>query len=396
VVSTYLFQADNTSIPGGQIFSYDGKECFIANFSSSPAELDVTTSCASGTPREQFEFTSQSELKIQHAGSVWCVQNPEETGSPSSQPLQLVKNCPASPPYQWGINDTDQIQGVLTEASEDANDSSGDESPESAPAVGDPDSYCINNPLASDSPGQAAATMSSTNCPAGYSNTWTWQMKPSVGAGAAQPAGSGLFGPSNQLVNLQEFGNCLDVTNQSTSSSFLIDYNCKQFPDTANYPVWNQRWCFQPNSGQSTFPETGIIYTPYGQNSCAGASSPYCLQSPLSPAGSGGPYVIVTGGSGSACQLSQSSYPANLQWTAYSTAGGPLYDYTFTDSSGYCLEANINNKQAPSGNSDYFSTIQVATCNGSYMQKWNSPASLSQAQTANSHESTGGGSVSSP
>ena len=55
-----------------------------------------------------------------------------------------------------------------------------------------------------------------------------------VGAGAAGAS-------SGQLVNFNQFGRCLDVTNQDVTSAYLIAWPCKQAPDPTNV-AWNQRW----------------------------------------------------------------------------------------------------------------------------------------------------------
>src|SRR5207253_1331455 len=55
-----------------------------------------------------------------------------------------------------------------------------------------------------------------------------------VGAGAAGPS-------TGQIVNFNQFGRCIDVTDQNVSSTFLIVWPCKQAPNVASL-TWNQRW----------------------------------------------------------------------------------------------------------------------------------------------------------
>jgi hypothetical protein len=225
-------------------------------------------------------------------------------------------------------------------------------------------------------------------------NTSTWTMAPQVGAGASQPASGQLFGVTDQLVNFQEFGRCLDVTNQSVTSTFLIDYMCKQFPDTTDYPVWNQRWCFDQLSSNSDNLPVGILYTPDGQTSCSNPSSPYCLQSPLQTATQNiSAYVTVT-----SCNISLTQQSTNLLWTEWGSTGGSLHEYNLTDNDGYCLEGNTSNQQPPNSGdpSVVFTTIQVNTCNGSYEQKWNAPAVFGISQIVNTHEGTGSGAYTGP
>src|SRR6202035_512637 len=125
---------------------------------------------------------------------------------------------------QWGVNDNAGIQGVATTG-------------------GGPNSWCLNNPMGAG--GYAAGTVQPAtvvSCQGNYSSYYSWQLAPSVGAGAAAPSGTNLIGSTNQLFNYQQFGRCMDVTDQQTGYAYLIDFECKQFPDTTHCPTWNQHW----------------------------------------------------------------------------------------------------------------------------------------------------------
>ncbi len=374
-ISTYTFKTTNANIPGGLVNTYQFGECMVASFNngtdpSGGMTLDVTTSCgpaSSSYTLEKFQYTSTWNLEIIVGGQGYCVQDPEDLSSPKSSPI-VFGTCGANPTYQWGIDDTAEIRGVATNGS------------------GQPTNWCINNPLGDTQPAPQTVQTSPAfmaACAGGYDNKYTWQMAPSVGAGGAAPSDTTtLFGNTNQLVNYQEFGRCMDVTNQYVGSSFLIDYSCKQFPDTADYPTWNQRWCFTQHSIDSNGNPVGVLYTPQGQTSCASPSNPYCAQSPLeTPVQAVDAWVTVV-----PCSPSSATQPTALSWTGWSIRGGAIHDYTWTDASGYCLEANTQNPQYPSGSSNEWSTIQVATCDGSYMQKWNAPATLGSSQIADTHE----------
>ena len=386
VVSTYDFNTSYAHIPGGVIYSYSGQECFVATYNngintSAGVTLEVTTSCSTGNNLEQFQYTSTWNLAIDLGGAEWCVQDPEDQSPASLSPLPITASCTGTAVTQWGVNDVGGIEGVATTGS----------------PSGQPNGYCLDNPLSSNPSGTqtADATVANTDCDSGYDNTSNWQMSPEVGAGASQPASNQAFGVTDQLVNFQEFGYCLDVTNQSVSTTFLIDYMCKQFPDTTDFPVWNQRWCFDQLSTNSSGLPVGLLYTPYGQTTCSSPSAPYCLQSPLQAASQvSTAYVTVA----SACALgsSLSSQPTDELWTEWGSNGGFENEYNWTDNDGYCLEANTSNQQDPSGNGDSFSAIQVDTCNGSYEQKWNAPAILGVSQIINTHEGTGTGVLTGP
>lgn len=383
VVSTYDFNYSYENIPGGLIYSYDGKECFVATYNDGTdtndgVTLEVTTSCSASNNLELFQYTSTWNLAIELGGALWCVQNPEDESSPSTSPIPITQTsctAPSAAVAQWGVNDVGGIEGVKTTGS----------------PAGQPDGYCLDNPDPTDqTPETEDATVGTTNCDSGYGNAQTWQMSSRVGAGASQPGSGQYFGVTDQLVNFEEFGYCLDVTNQDVTSTFLIDYMCKQFPDTTDYPVWNQRWCFNQLSTNSSGIPVGVLYTPEGQTSCSSPSSPYCLTSPLEPASQdSSAYVTVT-----TCNPESSSQPNDFLWTEWGNNVMPTHEYTWTDNDGYCLEANTSNKQQPSGNGDYFSPIQVDTCNGSFEQKWNAPAILGESQITNTHEGTGTGAYS--
>src|SRR5581483_9147637 len=184
-----------------------------------------------------------------------------------------------------------------------------------------PNSYCLNNQLGGTTiPSGTTQVQAATviSCQGGFSPNWSWQMSPSVGAGGAAPSGTSLFGVTNQMVNYLQFGLCMDVTNQNPTGGFnsgsgpggyLINYDCKQFPDYNDYPVWNQRWCLDALS-TSNGNQVGLLYTPYGQTSCSNSTNPYCAQSPGTTADqSTTAWVIVV-----PCTLnkSQSSYQSNL------------------------------------------------------------------------------------
>ena len=70
----------------------------------------------------------------------------------------------------------------------------------------------------------------------------------------------------------------------------------------------------------------------------------------------------------------------NFLWTVNSTS-----TYNVTDFWGNCLETDPFDQLAPGGGSK-FSTITVAWCNGSRLQMWNAPPTLSDAGVSNVFE----------
>ena len=71
----------------------------------------------------------------------------------------------------------------------------------------------------------------------GYETKNTWRPVASVGAGMSGAA-------TQQLVNYQEFGRCLDATDQDPDHSFMIAFPCKQSPNPSEIR-WNQKYTLQ-------------------------------------------------------------------------------------------------------------------------------------------------------
>ncbi len=377
VVSTYSFATVNANIPGGEILTPDQNGCLVAVMPNGVPDTSMyladTTSCSPGNANynlEQFVYDQSWQIEIQINNVNWCLQDPEDASSPVAGPLTF-STCTNGYIDQWGVNDSSEIQGVATNNS------------------GDPNSWCINVVAES-------ATPQAVNLQGCYSGNENLIVQATVGSGGAAPTGSAMIGVTDQLVNYGEFGRCLDDTNQNTSWSYMISYPCKQFPDAANYPIWNQRWCYNVISSAGVVPEQGVLYTAYGSTSCGSASSPpaspYCLISPgysytSNPSGHAWPYL-------SACTpfASVGSLPSNELWSAYGSSGGSVHDYTWVDYKGNCLEANSD---VPMSGAPW-SSISVDTCSGSYAQKWNAPPSLGLSQVGNTHEGTGSGAYTGP
>lgn len=404
VVSTYTFETTNVNISGGVINSYVGnatQECLVAaqNPLTGAVSLDVTPSCAVGNSfasMEQFQYTSTWNLAIDISNTEYCIQDPEDLASPESSSVALVacSGNTGNAVDQWGINDQGSIEGVLNDGS------------------GNPNPWCLYNPMGA---GTAAAgteqpaTLSS--CPGGFSAYTSWQMSPSVGAGGALPAANGLPGVTAQMFNYQQFGLCMDVTNQDPfdgynfgggPGGYLIDYDCKQFPDTSAYPVWNQRWCFDKLSTTAAGNPQGLLYAPYKQTTCSPVNQPFCAVSPQTKASASSPqsnstawvYVTPCGG---VTTGSLTATPANDElWTVWGTNGGSKNTFTWTDYWGSCMEANANDPQDAGQVGTAWSTIQVDTCSGSYAQKWDAPATYGVSQLTNTHEGTGNNWVTGP
>ncbi len=174
----------------------------------------------------------------------------------------------------------------------------------------------------------------------GSSATQSWIPSPAVGPGGAQ---------APQLVNFEEFGRCLDITDQNTGTDHLIDYPCKQNPYQAAV-AFNQKFT-TPAPAEGAGSASGRIYSSTGGRD-------YCLTSPGTDAG----YVTVRACDGSARQV----------WTVYRGSPTLAYSrkYTVVDNTSRCLGLTVPKT------GEQWSAVDVEPCTGATDQKWNATTDL--------------------
>jgi Ricin-type beta-trefoil lectin domain len=183
-------------------------------------------------------------------------------------------------------------------------------------------------------------------------NQDNWTPDASVGAGAAGAA-------TQQLINYGEYGRCLDITSWNLSTTWLIDYPCKQ--DPTSQVGWNQRWVWDsPNTKQLQ------------SNTSSGL---YCLTAPATV----GAYVVVR-----PCDNTRS----DQRWNMLGDTGNRSTSYTIVDGYGRCLGLGDPGPGRPDLSS--WSSIITETCDGSYSQKWNAPPLPAGANVTGERETTGG------
>ena len=372
----YAFHDTNLNVADGVIedFNYAADDLCIADITAwdnntSPAvgdELGVENCATAGDPDQTWQYEQNFTLEFTSTISTstpLCIQGNTTTDT------VLLEKCTSPVPtdQQWGINDSGEYEPVSSSGGAASQD------------------LCIN-----EEQNQSGAQLDLATCSSGFSDTQTWQPTPAVGSGDAGIA-------TQQFVNYDEFGNCMDVTNQNVNSSYLIDYMCKQFPDGAEWtsqsgtnpydPTWNQRWLqldvtYAGNNGSYVELETND----------QPANSPntlYCLYSPDNIQ-----EASTKNASSNPSWVTVKQCPT-LQTGNVMPAGDQGYLWTVNDSSTYnvtdywenCLETDTSDQQQPGGGS-WFSTITVAQCNGSSAQEWNAPASLSNAGVSNMFEPT--------
>jgi hypothetical protein len=388
----YGFTDDNTNVPGGVIPDYNDSVDDLC-MSASSSDADGTPQNGGNAYAEKCLTAGDEDQTWEYQANFTIVLSWTLSTSNAPAPLCLQSNvnnltvqlatCLSSSSgtfytQQWGIDDNGDF--------EPANSSGG-------PANGP---VCLNqnyNP--------AAGQLNLASCTGGFTNAQTWQPTPQVGAG---DAGAN----TNQFVNYDEFGNCMDVTGQNVSASYLIDYMCKQFPDGANWngttnpldPMWNQRFSnlTVTYAGNSNYVELKTHVLP--QNS---GNVVYCLWSPDATSNNATvatQYGMANQGSSNAAWVTVQPCPTlgTGNTLATGSTGGYANDgflwqvntsttYNVMDYWSACLNADTADQQAPA--SDDFSTLTVATCsNATATEEWNAPATSTPASETHVYEPT--------
>jgi hypothetical protein len=349
LISTYVFQTSTATTNGGVIRIYPSSTpnapqmCMDVGSSPAIGTPVVLQPCSTSTPPSvQQTFSYNSDLSIQLVSSTatvspngLCLDSaiPRAAGNPV-----VLQKCYAAgfAPYnqQWSINDVSAIEGARSDRTLDS-------------------SSCMN--VAAQTAG--TPVLLQATCGSSYDTTTTWVPSPTVGAGAAGTS-------YNQLVNLQQFGRCLDVTNQTFASTFLISYPCKQNP-TPTAVAFNQRFTYST-----------LLHTFYTTDN-SGVTE--CMTNP----GVAGSYITFSLCSGASSQqwVSHGSVAQDTS-TATSDWG---YDkrYSISDSS-YNLCVSLG----PTTDlyQGQYSKIIVERCDGSSEQKWNAAANIQSSSVQNVRE----------
>lgn len=401
--TTYIVQTSNTNISGGTIAIYPQSNgmCMAALSSDPTSPPAVGTSVALETcetdrtllgtappdqvapgpwPWQVWSYNADLSIYLVSSQSTTypnglCLDATTPHTNTSSVTLQPctwpVKAGNTDPPYsttnpknpshdspaagvvynqEWSIDNSSHLEGAKSDKS-------------------DIDGYCLN--VASQNPG---TVLNLTTCTGGTTDqSQTWVPSPDAGAGSAGAS-------NNQQVNFQQFGRCMDVTNQKVSGGtsadpggdmYLIAYTCKQDPDPSKV-AWNQKFVADKKG-------YGELITYYGGD----LAQPYCLNSPLSAYASNGPYVNVV-----PCPSGKPASGSGVVWVTNGTTdsqGNTLTyadKFTVVDSAGLCLSLTPGSGDTYNG---YSKTI-VQACDGSTAQKWNAQANVAKPLLVNTIE----------
>ncbi|WP_433825107.1 ricin-type beta-trefoil lectin domain protein [Actinoplanes sp. CA-015351] len=333
--ATYTFRVPNAQVPMGLIHNYPGGELCMDSLKDQPEAGDEVwmMPCDSQRPHTQM-FAYVKSMALTHpkpalsSGSDMCLDATRPSTGTSVvvtfQPcvVAIDDTTTQSPPRQlWTLH----ASHASFAGTDDALTLNG---------------WCINL----QNPGAKQSRLIYAKCPSTvYNSTSTMQPEPSVGAGAAGES-------TQQLVNYQQFGRCMDVTEGNVIYGYLIAWPCTANPVPANIS-WNQRFTL-PAVTDTTTGGTGRVTATKG-------SVTYCLRSPRSAAT--GQYVIVV-----ACAT---SIAAEVTWTRYVAHKDTTKAYTVVDSAGLCLYPSETELYTRLG--DKIGRIKVGACDGSLLQKWN-------------------------
>ncbi len=342
LVATYTFRLGAANLPGGLIHVFQdpgGPDlCFDAGTGNpAPGTALHMQLCSPGAPQQSFAYNPDLTLQLVSSKTASKPQGlcldaggyPHKAGA-----LVLLQYCGTTtqPQQQWSLNTDSNFQGTASNGK-------------------DVDSSCFNV-QSPNTPGSLVVlgTTQTNGCEGSlYNNPDVEAFSPeaSVGAGAAGAA-------TGQVVNYDQFGRCLDVTNLDPNSTFLISWPCKQSPDPTKLD-WNQLW------NLPSFP-AGAVQSSPGHITTTTNNTTYCLLSPLSTAS--GTYVVVKPCSGATT--------AAYNWTVYGDTGRYATSYVIKDSAGNCMAPSPTDMW---DNGSYqTSKIIMAACDGSDLQKWNAPA----------------------
>lgn len=345
---TYVLHTTNANIYGGLIHAYrtssSVKDYCIAASSGDPSTTTVTMQlCSPGAVSQTWAYTDNLQIVLvasqkpsRPLGMCLEAGTTHVTGN-----VVTVQPCQGSKPsmyrQQWSFNGSAEFVGSELTAGTNT------------------DGSCFYREFDGVADSQLLLVVNSSACNTSSVNARRWSPDAAVGAGmAASPAGQAV----GQLVNYNQFGRCLDVTEKNVNFGHLIAWPCKQNPNPANVE-WNQRYNLpaldSSKAGTADNHATGTITTNNG--------TLYCLTSPLSTAV--GQYV----------QTKTCTGANNQRWTVYGETNKYASSYQIIDSTGqYCLQP----RDPKSANPDYYqpttykiSKIYVAECDGSTLQKWN-------------------------
>lgn len=377
--AVYEFSATNTNVIGGRLVEFGTSNpgmCLDVE-STTPAlgtQPQMESCLALGTPQQTWQY--RNDLTLFYAGNPslnFCLQN--MNGTPRLERCE-TSGSGTTYPYadstqqaqEWGFNDNGQFSSALSDGTV-INGSGG-----TLPSSG----CLVPTGATTGTPAPPHAYLKLDVCNGATTGMTAWNPDPQLGAGKAGGNTTGVPGvPTNQFVNYAEFGRCLDVTGQNVNADHLIDYPCKQAPDSSKL-TWNQVWTYT------------VVANNYGKFYTTYSGTQYCLTAPASATRAGGvpAWVTVT-----PCQATP---PDTQLWQATGKADTYQNSYLLINKyDSLCMAAD------PSQQPTFLSSTMVVTnCDGSgvpssattknpLLLKWNAPAVPPGSGLSNVQEDNG-------
>ena len=347
--AVYQFQLTNVNISGGPILAYGTKVCLQAEGYTAGSLIRYQAPAACTNPDTQnWVYDTSYQIKLARTlvpgqGPPMCISGPVTDGGNEKATLQLCLGTSDAGRWNqlWSYEGGEHWRGENK-------------------AITDYSSICLYSGATSGSPDGGTSVPAGSPKGTAAVPTYLW-----TGPQCAGTAGWGSFTPSpavgagpagyatNQIVNYREFGRCLDVTDESITSSFMIAYPCKQDPSNTGKLKWNHKWYYtEPPAGVDRLANQQIVVKVNNSD-----ASKYCFETPSAASGSIFP-VFKT------CSATNT-----LQnWTRVQKSTSYAGSYLFIDSLGRCLAVN------PLDIYKGVSKIIVTTCTDGTDQKWNAPA----------------------
>lgn len=341
LTATYKFKVSNENVPGGRIWDASRTRC-LEKSGTDPRFVAASQCVVANNANQLWVYDSGFQIKLASStvGSAipQCITDRENGTNTADAKLD---NC---------LTGADRWRQLWSWVGGET--WMGQKNPISA----GPSTRCLAPPATTGNDRLQVRT----NC------SGSLAPEAAVGAGAAGKA-------TNQIVNFKEFGRCADVTNENINYSFMITYPCKQDPSgTGAFLKWNHKWYYsEPIVGQTRRAGQQVFV-----NDNNGVKK--CLQTPIPAAGVELEFKV--------CNTSL----ATQAWTRYSETGDALTSYTFVDTYGRCLAAEPVTFASPDTNlNNVASKMRMQPCDRSTAQKWNAPASYTQADFGSFSETAG-------
>ncbi|WP_185740573.1 ricin-type beta-trefoil lectin domain protein [Homoserinimonas aerilata] len=337
VAAVYQFKVTNENIPGGHIYDFNKTTCIEAVPSGAGGVVKVNdkvrfvsgSACTDDKDLQKWIYDTDWQIKLAITTADdqpgLCITGPTSGNSSQDVQLQTCRTDATRYNQLWSWEGSHTWVGQKNPISDGTSD------------------WCMSR---ADSKAGSYYYLQVKR-----GGCTTFAPDPAAGAGAASY-------DTNQVVNYEQFGRCLDVTGGQINSTYMIAYPCKQDPRGGTAGInWNHKWSYQePDEGQTSRLDQQIFVKVNNDN-----NQKRCLET---PSGAGKYPVFKTCNSNSAAQ----------KWDRVYDTGEYSGSYLFIDRDGRCLSADPSDRH-----DNVWAKITVATCNASELQKWNAPASYNSA-----------------